>query len=181
MVTCTGHIGIHEGANGRTYGRKMTSWLFYQIFSQRWVTSIFLAMVLRARAPSARAELRYKLTKKQMKTKKHNERRKVSNNSLTNNDGNFIKNLSEEVLTDTQISLLTKGLKFIPTATVKKNKIKRQLLQNYKAFARRMRLKYIFHRQNKSIHPFYVKSNWEPPVQPSVTLEHYLEEVKYTA
>ena len=37
-----------------------------------------------------------------------------------------------------------------------------------------MRLKYIFHRQNKSIHPFYVKSNWEPPVQPSVTLEHYL-------
>ena len=21
MVTCTGHIGIHEGADGRTYGR----------------------------------------------------------------------------------------------------------------------------------------------------------------
>ena len=41
-----------------------------------------------------------------------------------------------------------------------------------------MRLKYIFHGQNKSIHPFYVKSNWEPPVQPSVTLETYLEEVK---
>ena len=108
-----------------------------------------------------------------MKTKKRNKRRKVSNNSLTNNNGNFIKNLSEEVLTDTQISLLTKGLKFIPTATVKKNKIKSQLLQGYKAVARRMRLKYIFHGQNKSIHPFYVKSNWEPPVQPSVTLEHY--------
>ena len=90
----------------------------------------------------------------------------------------FYKNLSEEVLTDTQISLLTKGLKFIPTATVKKNKIKRQLLQDYKAFVRRMRLKYIFRGQNKSIHPFHVKSNWEPPVQPSVTLEHYLEEVK---
>ena len=41
-----------------------------------------------------------------------------------------------------------------------------------------MRLKYIFHGQNKSIHPIYVKSNWEPPVQPSVTLEHHLEEVK---
>ena len=66
-----------------------------------------------------------------MKTKKRNERRKVSNKSLTNNNGNFIKNLSEEVLTDTQISLLTKGLKFIPTATEKKNKIKRQLLQDY--------------------------------------------------
>ena len=44
--------------SGRTYGRKMTSWLFYQIFSHPWVTSIFLAMVLRALAPSARAELR---------------------------------------------------------------------------------------------------------------------------
>ena len=50
MVTCTGHIGIHEGADGRTYGRKMTSWIFYQFFSHRWVTSIFLAMVLRPRA-----------------------------------------------------------------------------------------------------------------------------------
>jgi len=33
-----------------------------------------------------------------------------------------------------------------------------------------MRLKYIFHEQNKS--------NWEPPFQPSVTLETHLEEVK---
>ena len=28
------------------------------------------------------------------------------------------------------------------------------------------------------MHPFYVKSNWEPPVQPSVALETFLEEVK---
>ena len=27
-------------------------------------------------------------------------------------------------------------------------------------------------------HPFYVKSNWEPPVQQSVTLETYREETK---
>ena len=56
MVTCTGHIGIHEGADGRTYVRTfMTSW-------PNFLTSmgyhIFLSMVLRARAPSARAELR---------------------------------------------------------------------------------------------------------------------------
>ena len=51
-------------------------------------------------------------------------------------------------------------------------------MRDYKDFTRRMRLKYIFHGQNKSIHPFYVKSNWEPPFQPSVTLETYLEEVK---
>ena len=30
----------------------------------------------------------------------------------------------------------------------------------------------------KSEHPFYVKSNWNPPVRQSVTLESYLEEVK---
>ena len=27
-------------------------------------------------------------------------------------------------------------------------------------------------------HPFYVKSNWEPPVQQSVALDTYLEETK---
>ena len=41
-----------------------------------------------------------------------------------------------------------------------------------------MRLKYIFNSQNKEPHPFHVKSNWEPPIQPSVALETYLEEVK---
>ena len=41
-----------------------------------------------------------------------------------------------------------------------------------------MRLKYIFHGQEKEPHPFYVKSHWEPPVQPSVALENYLEGVK---
>ena len=41
-----------------------------------------------------------------------------------------------------------------------------------------MRLKYIFHGKKKEIHPFYVKSNWKPSVQPSVALDGYLEEVK---
>ena len=41
-----------------------------------------------------------------------------------------------------------------------------------------MRLQFIYHGKDKNIHPFYVKSNWEPPVQQSVTLESYLEEIK---
>ena len=41
-----------------------------------------------------------------------------------------------------------------------------------------MRLQYIFHGKDKEQHPFHVKSGWEPPVQPSVALETYLEEVK---
>jgi len=36
----------------------------------------------------------------------------------------------------------------------------------------------MFHGQDKEPHPFHVKSNWEPPIRPSVALETYLEEVK---
>ena len=35
-----------------------------------------------------------------------------------------------------------------------------------------------FHRNHKGKHPFHVKSNWIPPVQHSVALESYLENVK---
>ena len=37
---------------------------------------------------------------------------------------------------------------------------------------------YIFRGQNKEPHPFHVKSNWMPPVQPSIALESFLENVK---
>ena len=69
MVTCTGHIGIHEGADGRTYVRTLyvrTDVHDVMAIKPNFLTSmgyhIFLTMVLRARAPSARAELRYKKT-----------------------------------------------------------------------------------------------------------------------
>ena len=58
------------------------------------------------------------------------------------------------------------------------NEIKRHLLANFEQFARRTRLQYIFHGNHKGKHPFHVKSNWIPPVQPSVALESYLENVK---
>ena len=41
-----------------------------------------------------------------------------------------------------------------------------------------MRVQFIFHGKDKKPHPFHVKSNWKPPVQPSVALETHLEEVK---
>ena len=41
-----------------------------------------------------------------------------------------------------------------------------------------MRLQYIFHGQNKEPLPFHVKSNWMPPVQPSIARWSYLENVK---
>ena len=52
MVTCTGHIGIHEGAEGRTDVHDVMA------IKPNFLTSmgyhIFLTMALRARAPSAR-------------------------------------------------------------------------------------------------------------------------------
>ena len=56
--------------------------------------------------------------------------------------------------------------------------IKRHLLANFEQFASRIRLQYIFHDNHKGKHPFHVKSKWIPPVQPSVALESYLENVK---
>jgi len=75
-----------------------------------------------------------KITKTQIKTKKRNERRKLSTSSLSKNNDRFIKNLSKANLTDNQIKLRSKGLKFIPTATVTRNKKWRQLLRGYKDF-----------------------------------------------
>ena len=89
-----------------------------------------------------------------------------------------IKNLSDTQLTAEQINLLSRGLKFIPTPVMKENQIRRQLLSDFNQFARRMRLQYIYHDQNTEQHPFHVKSSWIPPIQRSVALETYLEEVK---
>ena len=81
-------------------------------------------------------------------------------------------------LTNDQINLLSRGLKFVPTPITNETALRKQLLTDFKDFARRMRLQFIYHGKDKNIHPFYVKSNWEPPVQQSVTLESYLEEIE---
>ena len=60
----------------------------------------------------------------------------------------------------------------------RENLIRCQLLVDFNQFARPMRLQYIFHGEENEPHPFHVKSDWEPPVQPSVALETFLEEVK---
>ena len=53
-----------------------------------------------------------------------------------------------------------------------------QLLRDFDQFARRMRLLYIFRGENNEPHPYHVKSAWKPPIQRSVALESYLEEVE---
>ena len=121
-------------------------------------------------------------TKTQRNTAKRRQRRKKSSNNIvsfqTTSGEKYIKNLSNKKITDAQIKLISHGLKFIPVNKLNKNRIRRQSLQDFETFARRMRLKYMFYGHNRNVHPFYVKSNWNPPVQRSVALESYLEEVK---
>ena len=89
----------------------------------------------------------------------------------------YIKNLSSQALTNNEVKLLSRGLKFIPTPPVPSSN--KTLLKDFDHFARTMRLKYMFAKKQKtSAHPFHVKSTWQPPVQNSVALENYLEETK---
>ena len=124
----------------------------------------------------------YGIRKRKFKNKKHTERRKKTRKDIramkTESNRKYIKNLSNLELTNDQINLLSRGLKFVPTPTTNETALRKQLLTDFKDFARRMRLQFIYHGKDKNIHPFYVKSNWEPPVQQSVTLESYLEEIK---
>ena len=89
----------------------------------------------------------------------------------------FLHNLSSHQLNDSQVSLLSRGLKFIPTPATNETKIKQQLLRDYEQFARRMTLLSIYHGQNIEPHPFHDKSTWISQVQHSVALESYLENV----
>ena len=114
-----------------------------------------------------------------------NKRRKKRRNSLKNRrqtkeretNEKFLHNLSSHQLTDSQVSLLSRGLKFIPTPATNETKIKQQLLRDFEQFARRMILLYIYQGQNIEPHPFHVKSTWISQVQHFVALESYLENV----
>ena len=115
-------------------------------------------------------------------TNKCKHRKKLAKKSITKRDeeikSTYTRNLSNCNLTTDEINLLSKGLLIIPSPHTTTDSVKKQILRDFNQFARRMRLRYIYHGRGKMKHPFYVKSNWEPPVQQSVALETYLEETK---
>ena len=113
-----------------------------------------------------------------MRKQRRKKTRNIRNKAQLEANKKHIKNLSNKQLTESQINLLAKGLKFIPTPVTNDNRIRQQLLHDFEQFARRMRLQYMYYGTEKEQHPFYVKSNWNPPIQQSVALESYLEEVK---
>ena len=72
-----------------------------------------------------------------------------------------VENLSKRKLSKSEISLLSKGLKFIPTSnTIDKAKLKIEL----EAFGRMLRLKWFFRNDEKEFNPdkFKPKSTFNP-------------------
>ena len=145
----------------------------------QFVSTIYYTDPLEIREEGKRNKTYNKAAKsrKRFERRKSKEKKRFQNNVESRKQ--HIKNLSNTQLTDEQISLLSRGLKFIPTPVTRENIIRHQLLNDFSQFSRRMRLKYIFHGNDKEPHPFHVKSDWDPPVQPSVALETFAEEVKF--
>jgi len=81
-------------------------------------------------------------------------------------------------LTDNQIKLLSKGLKFIPTATVTKNKKKAPTLARLQRFHKANALEIHFSRAKQINTSLLYQIKLGTAIQPSVTLETHLEEIK---
>ena len=76
-----------------------------------------------------------------------------THNLRANND-KYVKSVSTKILTDHETALLAKGLKFIPTTT--KPASHKNLLKDFEAFSRSMRLQYIFANSKSKPHSLYV-------------------------
>jgi hypothetical protein len=72
----------------------------------------------------------------------------------------YVTNLSKSKLTDHDYILLSRGLKFIPNPEDKNAKL--ELLKDFDELARKMRCRYLFHKNSDKLHPFYQKTGYEP-------------------
>ena len=127
------------------------------LYSNVWFTDSSRAKPVRTQTTSQKRSTKRKACRNQYKHK------------LRTTNEKFIKNMSNTNLTDQEIALLAKGLKFIPTP--EKPASQKNLIRDFNTFLHSMRLKYIFAHSKSNPHPFYVRSNWQPPPQPSVALE----------
>ena len=115
------------------------------------------------------------------KTNKHNSKRtnkqhknmRIRVSNILNED-KYITNLSSRSLTEGEISLLSKGLSFVPATPPNKQSINSSL----ERFDRSNRIRHFFRNQpEKEPHPFKVPSKWIPP-RASEEIELYLKRIK---
>ena len=87
-----------------------------------------------------------------------------------------VLNLSKYCLTRAEHSLLSKGLKFIPSP--KSYNVKNTVLRDFDEFARKLRCTYLFsNSEDNSMHPFRQRSGYKP--EPTCdALEKYIDKTK---
>ena len=121
------------------------------------------------------------------RTKRHSKRKTRRNinrslrtsrksKSLLNNAKTCVKNFSNYSLTNEQLIVLSKGMKFIPHRFIKQ--IKSNTIQAFNNLARNLRCKYELSDGNDyQKHPFYIHSNYRPK-QASNAIESYIFHTK---
>ena len=115
----------------------------------------------------------YKKFKKQHNKKYHRTLQNRITDTLSTPD--LLVNLSNKTLTEPQIRVLNRGLKFIPTP---KPDTVHTAVNSFLQFKRRMLLQYHFRfDQNKTIPVFRVKSEWDPPEYSYPPLQKYFRHV----
>ena len=113
--------------------------------------------------------------KSKTKSTKHKTRKSLTRALRSTYDNanvnNNILNLSQIKLSQSQISLLGRGLTFVKTPRrVPLNEV----LTAFSAFERRMHIQYHFRDHNSEKPTFYKKSNWDPPVPECTPIHDYL-------
>jgi len=95
---------------------------------------------------------------------------------LAETNKKFVINLTNEIFSDAEISVLGRGLKFID---VPKNPTANMLDRDTENFMRKMRIRYIMSSKiAKRTHKFKKASNWHPLSTSCMKLENYLESTR---
>ena len=151
-------------------------------YFQHICLSTDLRLVNRIKQNNSQAILRTMVGKKRQNYKKSKSNKHAYNRKLSKQIANtqqpldFIVNLSDIPLTNTQRAVLNKGLKFIPTPN---NPTRQPVVESFLDFQRRMMLRYHFRYVNnlETIPIFRTMSDWEPPNYQHPAIQEYLHNI----
>ena len=112
------------------------------------------------------------MTKSRPSGPKNAQKKLLLRKFRTQNNKKLIVNLSDEELNPALTSILSKGLKFIPTPTPTKWETIRS---SFLRFRRQMYTRYFFRScDSKQEFPFKIESCWDPPVPDNTNLVAYM-------
>ena len=114
--------------------------------------------------------------------KKNCDKKYYRNRIKDHTDNNLIVNLTDEDIPKPLKSILSKGLKFVPTPP---HTTMLTLSNSFKQFTQTMYIHYHFrHSLSPQSHPFKTKSSWTPPIPDNINLMSYInsiaESIQYT-